>query len=96
VTPLVRLPDGGYGYRAKWPRTRRGVLVTACSTKHTHELAERSVRGFMKWVGAKWEETLLWKHEDNDPGSVATRPDLLARARAVGRRLIESAALEVG
>lgn len=96
VTPLVRLPDGGYGFRAKWARTRRGVFVVACGTKHTHELAERSVRGFMKWVGAKWEETLLWKHEDNDPGSVATRPELLARARAVGRRLIESAALEVG
>ena len=96
VTPLVRLPGGGHDSRAKWPRTRRGVLVTACGTQHTHELAERSVRGFLKWVGARWEETLLWQHDDNDPGSVATRPDLLTHARAVGRRLIESAALEVG
>jgi multimeric flavodoxin WrbA len=95
VTPLVRLASGGYDLRPKWPRTRRAVFVTACGAKHTHELAERSVRGFMKWVGAKWEETLLWKHDDNDPGSVATRPELLARARAVGRRLIESAPLDV-
>jgi multimeric flavodoxin WrbA len=94
VTPLVRTPDG-YDFRAKWARTRRGVFVTACSERHPYELAERSVRGFLKWIGAKWEETLAWQHEDNDPGSVAGRPDLIARARAIGRRLIESAPLPV-
>ena len=65
-------------------------------TRHPYELAERSVRGFLKWVGARWEETILWRHDDNDPGSVATRPELLAHARAVGRRLIESASHEPG
>lgn len=95
VTPLVLLPGGGYDFRPKWARTRRGVFVTACSTTHPYELAERSVRGFLKWVGAKWEETLVWRHDDNDPGSVAGRPELLAQARAVGRRLVESPALEV-
>jgi len=95
VTPLVRVPGGGYDFRPQWPRTRRGVFVTACGTRHTYELAERSVRGYLKWVGARWEETLLWRHDDNDTGSVATRPELLAGARAVGRRLIESAPLEV-
>jgi multimeric flavodoxin WrbA len=96
VTPLVRLPGGGHDFRARWARTRRGVFVTACGTKHPYELAERGARGFLKWIGARWEETLLWRHDDDDPGSVATRPELLARARAVGRRLIESAPLEVG
>jgi multimeric flavodoxin WrbA len=96
VTPLVRLEAGGYSFRPHWARTRRGVFVTACSTRHPYELAERSVRGFLKWIGARWEETLVWSHDDNDPGSVASRPDLLARAHAVGRRLIESAPLEVG
>jgi NAD(P)H-dependent FMN reductase len=96
VTPLVRLPDGGYDFRPRWARTRRGIFVTACGTKHTYDLAERSVRGFLKWVGAKWEETLLWRHDDNDPGSVATlAPELIDKARAVGRRLIESPPLEV-
>ena len=76
-----------------WPRTRRGVFVTACSSRHRYDLAERSVRGFLKWVGARWEETLAWQHEDNDLGSVITRPELLERARAIGRRLIESDAL---
>jgi len=96
VTPLVRLAAGGYDFRPHWARTRRGVFVTACSTRHPYELAERSVRGFLKWIGARWEETLVWSHDDNDPGSVASRPELLARAHAVGRRLIESAPLEVG
>ena len=96
VTPLVRLPAGGYGFRPRWPRTRRGVFVTSCSARHPHELAERSVRGFLKWIGARWEETLLWRHDDQDPGSVAGRPELIERARALGRRLIESAPLEVG
>jgi len=95
VTPLVRVP-GGYDFRPKWARTRRGAFVTACSTRHPHELAERSVRGFLKWVGAKWEETLVWRHDDNDLGSVATRPELIAQARRLGRRLIESAPLPVG
>jgi hypothetical protein len=53
------------------------------------------VRGFLKWIGARWEETLAWQHEDNDLGSVASRPELLEHARAIGRRLIESAPLEV-
>jgi len=96
VTPLVRLPGGGCDFRARWARTRRGVFVTAGGTAHPYELAERSVRGFLKWIGARWEETLVWRHDDNDAGSVTREPELLARARAVGRRLIESAPLEVG
>lgn len=96
VTPLVRLASGGCDFRPRWSRTRRGVFVTACSSRHPYELAERSVRGFLKWIGARWEETLVWSHDDNDPGSVASRPELLERAHAVGRRLIESAPLEVG
>lgn len=96
ITPLVRLPEGGHGLKPRWARTRRGVFVTACSAGHTHELAERSVRGFLKWIGARWEETLLWQHADDDLGSVARQPELLAHATAVGRRLIESAPLEVG
>ena len=96
VTPLVRLPGGGYDFRPRWARTRRGVFVTACGTTHTHELAERSVRGFLKWIGARWEETLLWRHDDNDPGSVVNDPTLLTQARAVGQRLIESAPLTTG
>lgn len=94
VTPLVRLPEGGHGFRPLWARTRRGVFVTALSSKHRYDLAERSVRGFLKWVGVRWEETLAWQHEDNDTGSVASQPDVLERARAIGRRLIESAPLE--
>jgi multimeric flavodoxin WrbA len=95
VTPLVRLPGGGHDFRPRWARTRRGIFVTACGTKHPYELAERSVRGFLKWVGARWEETLLWRHDDNDAGSVVNEAGLLARAHAVGRRLIESEPLEV-
>jgi NAD(P)H-dependent FMN reductase len=94
ITPLVRVPEGGHAFRPLWARTRRGVFVVALSSKHRYDLAERSVRGFLKWVGARWEETLAWQHEDNDLGSVATRPDLLERAHAIGRRLIESDPLE--
>jgi multimeric flavodoxin WrbA len=92
ITPLVRT-GGGYDFRPLWTRTRRGVFVTACSSRHRYDLAERSVRGFLKWVGTRWEETLAWQHEDNDPGSVVGRPELLEQARALGRRLIESAPL---
>lgn len=88
VTPLVTLPGGGTGCVPKWARTRRGVFVTACSSSHTHELAERTVRGWMKWVGAKWQETILWQHPDDDLGSVP--PALLARAREAGRELAAS------
>jgi hypothetical protein len=70
------------------------VFVTACSSNHRYDLAERTVRGFFKWVGAKWEETLAWQHPDDDRGSVARDPELLERARALGRRLIESPPLE--
>ena len=90
ITMLVRAPGGGYDFRPQWTRTRRGVFVTACSERHPYDLAERSVRGFLKWIGAKWEETLAFRHEDNDPGSVAAHPEILARARAIGQRLIES------
>ena len=94
ITPLVRVPGGGYDFRPRWPRTRRGVFVAACSSRHRYDLAERSVRGFLKWIGARWEETLAWQHEDNDVGSVRGRQDLLDRARLIGRRLIESPPLE--
>ena len=90
VTPLVRIADGGYDFRPRWARTRRGAFVTACSSAHRYDLAERSVRGYLKWIGAKWEETLAWQHADNDLGSVASQPELMARARALGRRLIEA------
>jgi len=93
VTPLVTLPDGSQDCVPKWARTRRGVFVTACSSNHRYDLAERSVRGFLKWVGAKWEETLVWQHADNQMGSVPE--DLVTRARVLGRRLIESPPLHV-
>ena len=95
ITPLVTLKSGAEAFVPRWKRTRHGVFVTACGVAHSHELAERSVRGFLKWIGAKWEETLLWKHEDNRMGSVADQPALLDRARAVGRRLIENPPLEI-
>ena len=89
VTPLVTLSDGTQDCVAKWPRTKRGAFVCANSDQHRHDLAERTVRGFLKWVGARWEETLVWSHPDNDLGTV---PDaLVAQARALGARLVESA-----
>jgi len=89
ITPLVTLPDGSQDCVPKWARSRRAAFVTACSTDHRYDLAERSVRGFLKWVGAKWEETIAWQHADNDLGTAPA--ELIARARALGRRLIESA-----
>ncbi len=94
ITMLVRAPEGGEVLRPQWARTRRAAFVTACSSQHRYDLAERSVRGFLKWIGAKWEETLAWQHEDNEAGSVRTRPELLERAHVLGRRLIESPPLE--
>jgi NAD(P)H-dependent FMN reductase len=93
VTPLVRQPDGGYGFRPRWTRTRRGLFVTACSAAHRFDPAERSVRGFLKWIGARWEETLAWQHDDVEMGSVTRVPELLARARAAGWRVAGSAPL---
>jgi NAD(P)H-dependent FMN reductase len=90
ITPLVTTQGGRLELRALWPRTRRGAFVTSCSAHHPHELAERSVRGFLKWIGARWEETVAYRHEDDDLGSVTRHPELLAGARALGRRLIES------
>jgi multimeric flavodoxin WrbA len=88
ITPLVTLPGGGQDFVPRWKRTRRGAFVTACSSEHPHELAERVVRGYLKWVGAKWEESVVWKHADND---LASAPDdLVARSRSLGRRLVES------
>ena len=50
-----------------------------------------SVRGFFKWIGVKWEETIAFVHDDNDVGSVSTREsELMARARALGLRLAEA------
>lgn len=95
ITMLMNAPGGGTYMRPQWQRTRRGVFVTACSSNHTYEYGERSVRGFMKWTGTRWEETIAWQHPDDDRGSVARAPELIARARAVGRRLIESEPLEV-
>ena len=86
ITPLMR--DGSF--KPLWPRTRRAALVVACGERQRWEYAERPVRGFLKWVGAKWEETLAWVHADNERGSVVTQPELIARAEALGERLIES------
>lgn len=91
VTPLVTLADGSQDLVPKWKRTRRGAFLTACSSDHRYDLAERSVRGFLKWVGSRWEETIAWQHPDNDRGSVPAA--LVERARALGRRLVESAPL---
>ena len=93
ITPLVTLADGTQDCVPKWARTRRGAFVTACSSNHRFDLAERGVRGFLKWVGAKWEETIAWQHADNDFGTVPG--EWLDRARDLGRRLTESAPLEV-
>jgi NAD(P)H-dependent FMN reductase len=38
-------------FRPAWPRTRRAAFVVACGARHRWDLAERSVRGYFKWVG---------------------------------------------
>lgn len=91
ITPLVTLADGREALVPRWPRTRRAVFITACSSHHDYDLAERSVRGFLKWIGARWEETVAWQHGDNIRGSVPT--EWLDRARAVGVRLANADAL---
>jgi NAD(P)H-dependent FMN reductase len=88
ITPLVTLPDGSEDCVPRWRRTRRGAFLTACSSSHRYDLAERSVRGFLKWVGSRWEETIAWQHPDNLKGSVPEA--LVERSRALGRRLVES------
>ena len=87
VTPLVTLADGRQDCVPRWARSRRGAFVTARSSDHRHDLAERSVRGFLRWVGARWEATIVWSHADNERGSVPG--STLDEARALGRRLIE-------
>ncbi len=93
ITPLVTLADGTQDCVPKWARTRRGAFVTACSAAHRYDLAERTVRGFLKWVGAQWEESVAWEHGDNDLGTVPAA--LVERARALGQRMIESEPLAV-
>ena len=95
ITPVVRQPDGTGAFRPLWKRTRRGVFVTATGESQRYDMAERCVRGFMKWVGAKWEETLAYVHEDVDLGAVRNDPSWLERARAIGERLAASPPLEV-
>ena len=92
LTPLVTLADGRREMVPKWARTRRAAFVTVFERAGRYDLAERTVRGFLKWAGAKWEETLAWPHEDHEVGSVPA--DVLARAQALGRRLIESDPLQ--
>ncbi len=87
MTPLVRLDDGGETFRPHWPRTRRAAFVTSLSAGRRYDLAERTVRGFLKWVGAKWQQTLAYEHDDNARGSAAADRDVLARARALGAEL---------
>jgi multimeric flavodoxin WrbA len=94
VTMLLRTRDGSTKFRPQWRRTRRGVFVAVCGERDVWNLAERTVRGFMKWTGTRWEETLVYQHDDNALGSVEQHPELLARAHAIGRRLIESPPLE--
>jgi NAD(P)H-dependent FMN reductase len=88
VTPLVTMPGGGQALVPRWTRTRRAAFLTACSDAHPHEMAERTVRGWLKWVGARWEATIAWRHADNEKGSVPEA--LLEDARRLGRRLAES------
>jgi multimeric flavodoxin WrbA len=89
ITMLVR-EGGGETFRPRFARTRRGAFITTSGPRQRYDMAERCVRGFLKWVGAKWEETLAFVHADNAVGSVAGDPELMARARALGRRLAES------
>lgn len=91
ITPV----DARGVFHPRWRRTRRGVFVTACGPRQRFDMAERSVRGFLKWVGAKWEETLAYVHEDLELGAVRNEPAWLERARGIGERLATSPPLEV-
>src|SRR5262245_48155762 len=87
ITMLMK--DGSF--RPRWARTRRGAFVVTSGPRQRYDMAERCVRGFFKWIGVKWEETIPFVHDDNDPGSVASgNEDLMGRAHALGRRLAES------
>jgi multimeric flavodoxin WrbA len=85
ITPLVTLPGGTQDFVPRWKRTRRGAFVTACSSKHPHELAERVVRGYLKWVGGQVEGV----GRGSTPTMTSPAPTTWWRAPQPGRRLVE-------
>ena len=70
----------------RWQRTTtRPVRDGVQQRAHPRVWPNARVRGFLKWIGARWEETLLWSHADNEAGSVArTRSCWHARAPRAG------------
>lgn len=87
VTPVVHGPDGKPVFRRQWARTRRGGLIVVLGASDTPEPARLTARGFLSWVGGRLTETLVYRHEDVDLGTVANDGVWLARARALGAAL---------
>jgi len=72
-------------------RERRGVFVATCGGRDTRvfEQAKPTVRAFFNSTGFRqWGE--LFEPDTDGPPPVAERADTLAKAQALGRRLLEA------
>jgi NAD(P)H-dependent FMN reductase len=87
VTPVVERTGEPPVFRRQWPRTRRGGLIVVMGPRDTPEPSRLTVRGFLSWVGARLLETLVYRHDGLELGSVALEAEWIQRARALGAAL---------
>ena len=87
VTPVTVGDDGRAVFRRQWPRTRRGGLIVVLGASDTPEPSRLTARGFLSWIGGRLLETLVYRHDDVDLGTVENDSDWLGRARALGAGL---------
>ena len=70
---------------------RRAAIVVTSEAKpyDAYQTVVKSLAGYFSWIGDFGEVEIVCEGELGPVGAAAKRPDVVARARALGRKLVE-------
>jgi len=89
LMPYVKQPDGSFAFERRLRKKKKGGFIAVAGTEQEFTTILATVNGFFIWTNTELLETILYAHEDAALGGGGTDKEQLARAFALGSRLVK-------
>jgi multimeric flavodoxin WrbA len=94
LMPYVTKPDGSSGFVRRIEKRKKGVFIAVAGTGQEFDTILTTVKGFFHWADIELMETILYRHDDSELGSVKNKKRKKNEAIEVGSRLVRAQSMK--